>query len=59
MGREGSVRGSSTEEVSSELGFEEKGWYTRAEWKQMAFQRERENIMCKNVETRKDVFREK
>lgn len=39
MGRKGSVRGGSTEEISSELGFKEKPWYIKAEWRQMAFQR--------------------
>lgn len=52
MGREGSVRGGSTEEVGSELGFKEKPWYTKAEQRQMAFQREERT--CKNVENRKE-----
>ena len=56
MGRKGSVRGDSTEEISSELGFKEKPWYiSRVEADGIS--ERRENIMCKNVETRNEKMR--
>lgn len=41
VGKEGLVRGDSTEDVNSELSFEEKKQNTNVEWRQMTLQREK------------------